>query len=119
MRRAWTSWLADFLLIFLLAAALIWPLFRAEYLETWGTMEGRYVADVRLLVEHWPHPRWQPLWYGGTRFDYVFPPFLRYGSATVSRTFSISSMRGYRIFTAFFFCVGTAASACWRRSCAP
>ena len=108
-RKDAESWLLDSCAVVLLAAALVWPLFRAEYLGNWETQEGRYVADARFLAEHWPHPRWQPLWYGGTRFDYIFPPFLRYGTAALSRWLSSSPARAYHGFTAWFYCVGIAA----------
>jgi uncharacterized membrane protein len=34
-----------------------------------------------------PHPQWQPLWYCGTRYDYLYPPVLRYGTALLSRVY--------------------------------
>src|SRR5690606_16895338 len=58
----------DCALILILAAALVWPLFQAGYLRNWGSIESTFIADARFLTEHWPHPRWQPLWYCGTRF---------------------------------------------------
>ena len=44
-----SSVLLDFILIFLLAAALIWPLFKAKYLDKWGSIESTFIADARLL----------------------------------------------------------------------
>ena len=74
------SWLLDSVLLFALAAVLILPLWRLTYLDNWISIESTFIADARFLADHWPHPRWQPLWYGGTRFDYVYPPALRYGT---------------------------------------
>ena len=85
---------------------LTWPLFQVNYLDNWGSIESTFIADARFLKEHWPHPRWQPLWYGGTRFDYVYPPALRYGTAVLSMIFSIPTARAYHIYTAAFYCLG-------------
>ena len=66
------------------------------------------MTDARFLAEHWPHPNWQPLWYCGTRFDYVYPPMLRYGTAGLTKLFPILPVRAYHIYTAFFYCLGIA-----------
>ena len=57
----------DGLLIFLLAAALIWPLFKTKYLAGWGSIDSTFIAEARYLQQNWPHSFWQPLWYCGTR----------------------------------------------------
>jgi hypothetical protein len=100
--------LLDVFLIFLFAAALIRPLFKANYLDKWASIESTFISDARFLMEHWPHPQWQPLWYAGTRFDYVYPPMLRYGTAAVAKVTGYWPVRAYHIYTAFFFCVGIA-----------
>jgi hypothetical protein len=58
----------DLTLAFLAAVALILPWFAAGYLNLWGSIESAFIADARFLMNHWPHPRWQPLWYAGCRF---------------------------------------------------
>ena len=98
----------DSLIIFLLAAALIQPLFRVKYTIFWRSIESTFIADGRFLKDHWPHPLWQPLWYCGTRFDYIYPPALRYGAAGLSKLFSILPVRAYHLYVAFFYCVGIA-----------
>lgn len=95
-------------LVFVLAVALVKPLFKAKYLDRWSSIESTFIADARFLSAHWPHPGWQPLWYCGTRFDYVYPPALRYGSAFVSRTLGVIPAKGYHIYCAFFYAVGIA-----------
>ena len=82
MKRA--VWLDSFLLL-LFSAALVWPLFRLEYLNNWPSIESTFIADARMLAARLPHPGWQPLWYCGTRFDYIYPPALRYGTALISK----------------------------------
>ena len=96
------------LLIFLLAAVLIAPLFGIEYLNNWGSIESTFIADARFLAEHWPHPRWQPLWYCGTRFDYIYPPALRYGTAAIAMVGDVSTARAYHLYTATLYCLGVA-----------
>jgi hypothetical protein len=103
-----SGWLLDFCLIFALSAALIWPLFQTTYLDNWASIESTFIADARFLNQHWPHPRWQPLWYCGTRFDYIYPPALRYGTALIARIFTVPEARAYHIYTALFYCLGIA-----------
>ena len=96
----------DSLLLALIAAALVHPLFTLVYMNNWASIEATFIADARFLAEHWPHPRWQPLWYGGTRFDYIYPPAPRYGTAGLSMLFDIPPAHAYHIYTAFFYCIG-------------
>ena len=98
--------LLDLLLVFLFTAILIRPLFKAKYLDRWASIESTFIADGRFLAAHWPHPLWQPLWYCGTRFDYVYPPVLRYGTALLSAIFI--PVKAYHVFTALMFCLGIA-----------
>src|SRR5262249_31924213 len=79
------SWWLDLFLITLLAALLVKPLFKAKYLDKWASIESTFISDARFLKDHWPHPQWHPLWYLGTRFDYVYPPALRYGTAVLTK----------------------------------
>lgn len=104
-RKRWTL-LLDFLLVFLCAAIVIRPLFTAKYLQLWSSIESTFISDGRFLASHWPHPLWQPLWYCGTRFDYIYPPVLRYGTALLTNFFI--PVEAYHLFTAIFFCLGIA-----------
>ncbi len=103
-----SGWLVDFLLVFLVACILILPLFRLEYMENWASIESTFIADARFLANNLPHPGWQPLWYCGTRFDYIYPPALRYGTALTSRALGVSPARAYHLYTAFFYALGIA-----------
>lgn len=98
--------LLDCFLVSLLAVALIWPLFKTKYQASWHSIESTFISDGRFLAENWPHPRWQPLWYCGTRFDYVYPPALRYGTAGLTKLFPIVPARAYHLYVAFFYCLG-------------
>ena len=100
--------LLDLFLIFVFAAGLIRPLFKARYLDKWASIESTFIADARFLLAHWPHPQWQPLWYAGTRFDYVYPPMLRYGTAAIAKVTGYWPVKAYHVYTAIFYCVGIA-----------
>jgi hypothetical protein len=103
------SWWLDSLLAFILAAVLIWPLFKLKYADNWASIEATFIADARFLAENWPHPLWQPLWYTGTRFDYIYPPALRYGTAALVKYYpNMTAARAYHLYTAFFYCLGMA-----------
>ena len=107
-QRIWPLVLVDFFVIFLTAAALIWRLFKIKYTALWSSIESTFIADGRFLRDHWPHPLWQPLWYCGTRFDYIYPPALRYGTAALAKMLPILPVRAYHLYTAFFYCLGIA-----------
>jgi hypothetical protein len=100
------EWL-DYPAIFLAAAVMIFPLFRIEYLNNWGSIDSTFIADARFLKEHWPHPLWLPDWYCGTRWDYIYPPALRYGAALLSMLAGISTARSYHLYTAILYGLGS------------
>jgi hypothetical protein len=104
LRRA--KLLLDLLLIFLFTAVLIKPLFKAKYLDRWDSIESTFIADGRFLKGHSPHPQWQPLWYCGTRYDYLYPPALRYGTAWLSRIYI--PVKAYHVYTALLYSIGSA-----------
>jgi hypothetical protein len=112
MMKSWrrAEPLLDVAVLSLLTAILIVPLFRIGYVDQWGSIESTFIADARFLIEHWPHPQWQPLWYTGTRFDYIYPPALRYGTALIVKVSGCEPVRAYHVFIAFFYCLGTASA---------
>jgi hypothetical protein len=91
-----------------MASALVRPIYRAEYLVAWNSIESTFISDGHFLRDHWPHPAWQPNWYGGTRFDYVYPPALRYGTAAISKFKGRSTARAYHIYIAVLYAIGIA-----------
>jgi hypothetical protein len=96
----------DSLMLLGLVSALIWPLFGSEYLQAWSSIESTFIADARMLRDRLPHPDWQPLWYCGTRFDYIYPPALRYGTALISKFGGVSTARAYHVYTAVLYVLG-------------
>lgn len=101
-------WL-DSVLVLTLAAILVAPLFRLEYMQNWGSIESTFISDARMLSENLPHPGWQPHWYTGTRFDYIYPPALRYGTALISKAGGISTARAYHLYVGLFYVGGILA----------
>ncbi len=100
--------LLDFFVVFLFAAVLIRPYFKAKYTDKWASIESTFISDARFLADHWPHPQWQPLWYTGTRFDYIYPPALRYGTAAISKVIGYWPVKAYHFYVSFFYAVGIA-----------
>src|ERR1035438_7271845 len=82
----------DGMLLVLLAAVLIWPLFQVEYFDNWMSIDGGFIGDARFLREHLPSPGWAPFFYCGNRFDYLYPPAMRYGAALISRYGSVYAL---------------------------
>jgi hypothetical protein len=99
----------DSLALAFLVCVLIQPLFRLKYLDNWPSIESTFIADSRMLSEHLPHPGWQPLWYCGTRTDYIYPPALRYGIVLISRVGHVIPARAYHLYTAVFYVFGIVA----------
>src|SRR5207249_6728640 len=89
--------------VFAFATLLVRPLYKAEYLDAWNSIESTFISDARFLSDHWVHPGWQPNWYTGTRTDYVYPPALRYGTAALSRLRHKSTARSYHLYTALLY----------------
>ncbi|MEO8661891.1 MAG: hypothetical protein ABI693_25720 [Bryobacteraceae bacterium] len=104
----WRSWVLDAAILFLFTAVLIGPLYRLKYLDNWASIESTFIADARMLSHHWNQTGWQPLWYCGTRIDYIYPPALRFGTALIGLYPRISMAKAYHIYTAFFYCIGIA-----------
>src|ERR1700741_3423697 len=99
--------LVDTLALLLFGVALVGPVFKVKYLDNWPSIESTFISDARLLAENLPHPGWQPLWYCGTRFDYVYPPALRYGTALISALGSVSNAWAYHIYTGILYIFGS------------
>jgi hypothetical protein len=101
--------LIDSLLLACSVCLLIKPLFRLKYLDNWRSIESTFIADGRMLSEHLRHAGWQPLWYLGTRTDYIYPPAVNYGTALISRVGHVLPARAYHLYTAVFYVFGIVA----------
>jgi hypothetical protein len=100
------GWWLDATLIFLLAAVLIWPMFKVRYFDSWGSIESTFISDARFLRDQGFTAQWQPNWYCGTRWQYIYPPALRYGTALLATYPNMTPARGYHIYIAFFYSLG-------------
>lgn len=100
------TWIIDSLAICILTSILIWPLFKIVYLDRFASIESTFISDGRMLLENMTHRNWQPLWYCGTRADYVYPPGLRYGTAILTKLLHTSPPRAYHIYIALFYVLG-------------
>jgi hypothetical protein len=112
------SWWLDAIVIFALAAALVFPVFKLEYLDNWQSIEGAFMAEAHALQATWPHHQWQPLWYCGTRADYVYPPGPRYAIAIVSTALRVSVARAYHVTIGFVYAFGFVVLYLWSRKTA-
>jgi hypothetical protein len=105
--------LIDSLALACLVCVLIKPLFRLKYLDNPQSIESTFIADARMLNEHpassFLRPGWQPLWYCGTRTDYIYPPALRYGTVLISRIGHVVPARAYHLYIALFYVFGIVA----------
>ncbi len=108
MNRTWRSWVLDCVILLAISAFLIRPNWKLKYVENWGSIESTFIADARMLRDHWPQPLWQPFWYLGTRWDNVYPPALRYGTAALAKYYPMDPAKAYRLYTGFFYCFGIA-----------
>ncbi len=104
--KRYQSWIFDSLAICILTSILIWPLFKIVYLDRFSSIESTFISDGRILLGNFPHSNWQPLWYCGTRADYVYPPGLRYGTAILTKLLHTSPPRAYHIYIALFYVLG-------------
>jgi hypothetical protein len=95
----------DLILLALLAAVFIWPIFQLGFLDSWGTIESTFISDAHFLAGNLPHPNWQPNWYCGTRWDYIYPPGLRYGVALLHEWTGRGFAHSYHLFVSLFYCI--------------
>jgi hypothetical protein len=99
----------DCILLMLLAGMAIRPMWKFKYTDNWGSIESTFIADARMLKDNWPGPLWQPHWYTGTRWDFIYPPALRMGTAALAKFYPMDPAKAYHLYAAFFYCFGFAA----------
>ncbi len=92
--------------IFILNAALCWPLFGVEYLDYLYSNEGVFISLGRFVEEHGRHLGWQPWFNAGSPFEnayFVLTPVLTGAVAGLGRT---SPAHAFHFLAALTFCVG-------------
>jgi hypothetical protein len=95
--------------LFLLNAALIRELFRIEFLDQMGSIEGAYIGISRYMMENWRDLSWFPLWYGGIPFQNAYPPLLHAVVALAAGAGGGSAAWAHHAVTGVFYCLGAVA----------
>ena len=108
-RRA-TKWRTrDSGALLLLAAVNIYialPLFRLEYSQYMGSLDGVYIAMARYMRGHWDSLNWFSWWYAGMPFANVYQPIFHACVAAWSQVSGLSVARSYHFTSALFYCLG-------------
>ncbi len=115
-QRRLPGWIEPLILL-VLAAALLWPMFQMRFPDHWNWDDGTRIADAHFLREHWPRPGWQPYWFAGISFDSIYPPLIRYAVAGLARgavrvASPESTARAYWLVIGFALVLGTLGA--WR-----
>jgi hypothetical protein len=108
LRAALPAPLSGALFLFLLNAAIVWPLFRVEYLAQTGTVEGIFIAYARYARDHWPDLGWCRFWFAGMPFQNAYVPGLHLTVAALSYCVHISAAAAFHVVVATIYCLGPA-----------
>jgi len=92
--------------LFLLNAAIVWPLFHTEYLSQTGTVEGVFIAYSRYARDHWPDLGWCRFWFDGMPLQNAYVPGLHLTVAALSSGAHISAASAFHIVVACIYCLG-------------
>jgi len=92
--------------LFMVNAAVAWPLFRVEYLAQTGTVEGLIVSYARYARDHWPDWGWCRFWFDGVPFQNAYVPAAPLAAAALSYFGHLSAARAFHIVVAFMYCLG-------------
>ena len=100
-----SPWLHSALLFFL-NLALVWRLFKTEYLDEMKSIEGVFMALARYVRDHFSDTEWWPYWYCGMPFRNTYQPGLPYTTAAVSAITGLSPARSFHIVEAVLYALG-------------
>ncbi|HVW87356.1 MAG TPA: hypothetical protein VHB50_21865 [Bryobacteraceae bacterium] len=89
--------------------AVVWRLFRTEYLNQLQSIEGAFIALARYIQEHWPGYDWFPMWYGGFPFARTYQPAFHYTVAAAASVFGLSVASAYHVVAALGYALGGVA----------
>jgi len=95
--------------LFLLNAALVWRLFKTEYLDQMKSIEGVFMALARYVRDHFSDTDWWPYWFCGMPFRNTYQPALPYTTAAVSALTGLSPARSFHIVEAVAYALGPVA----------
>jgi hypothetical protein len=92
--------------LFALNAAIVWPLFGAEYLNDFQSVEGIFITFGRFLREYWPHASWFPWSDAGMPFENSYLPLVSYMVAAIAFVARCSPAHAFHFLTALFYSLG-------------
>ena len=93
-------------LLFLVNGALVWRLYKTEYLDQMGSIEGVFIALARYARDHASDTGWWPYWYCGMPFHNAYQPALPFTTAAVSALSHLSVARSFHIVEAVLYALG-------------
>jgi hypothetical protein len=92
--------------LFLLNLALVWRLFKTEYLDEMRSIEGVFMALARYVRDHFSDTDWWPYWYCGMPFRNAYQPGLPFTTAAVSAITGLSPARSFHMVEAILYALG-------------
>jgi hypothetical protein len=75
-------------------------LFRHDYIDQMGSIDGVFIGLARYIRDHVHDLTWYPLWYGGVPYPDTYPPLLHSLVAAVSGLGGVSIGLAYNMITA-------------------
>ncbi len=86
-------------LLWVLNAIIVFPLFSGGYTQFSGSIEPAFLTDARFIASNFPNIGWDPLWYGGFPFHLAYPPLVPFLVAIINQSSFglISIASAYRI----------------------
>lgn len=100
-----SPWLHS-LALFLLNLALVWRLYKTEYLDETRSLEGIFMALARYMRDHFSDTAWWPYWFCGMPFRSTYQPGLPSTTAAVSALTGLSPARSFHIIEAILYALG-------------
>ena len=109
--HVWQRWRALIypLIIFAVNLRIVWRLFRTEYLEHRGSIEGAFISLESYIRRHWPYMDWFPLWYSGYPLANAYQPLLHYLTAAIGAVSGLRAAAAYHAVTALSYSLGAVA----------
>ena len=92
--------------LFLLNGALVWRLFKTEYLDQMKSIEGAFIALARYTRDHFSDTAWWPYWYCGMPFRNTYQPGLPFTAAALSAVTGLSPARAFHVAEAVLYALG-------------
>jgi hypothetical protein len=89
------------LLLFVVTALTVFPIFQGDYTSSWGSIEPAFLSEAQFIASNYPNIGWYPYWYMGFPFPLIYVPLLPYAVALMHVLIpSWSIGHSYRVLTA-------------------